>query len=249
MSINIGYKEKIMRKIVLIFILFLAMIGIGVSAASYYQTYLPIVYRPAPTPTQTPTPPPAVVEVLPNYSWHINNGYLVITGEVQNNTSNYVDLIEITVDIYNAQGQLIDTNTEYTYLNNALAPGDKTYFMHSLLEPPGWAFFGFEDPTYEVGGEPAPNLTIFDDSFIWDPISGDYFLWATVRNDDVESVDYTHVIISIYNKTGTVIDGGYAPLNDEYLLPGLESDFTVIFEGQDFSNVSYRLQADGWRRP
>jgi hypothetical protein len=236
-----------MRKIVVIFILFLAMIGVGVSAASYYQTYLPIVYRPEPTPTQTPTPP-LPVQVLPNYSWHINNGYLVITGEVQNNTNGFIDIPKITADIYNSQGHLIDTSSEYTYLSNALAAGDKTFFMLSLLEPPGWSYFKFEDPTYEVGGEPAPDLTIYNDDYIWEPTKGNYFLWATVRNDDIVIVDYSHVIITIYDNTGKVIDGGYAPLEEEYLYPGQESGFSVQFTGQDYSNVTYRLQADGFRR-
>lgn len=235
-----------MRKFVVIIVLSLSMIGIGASAAYNSQAFIPVVYKQLSTP---PTPQPSgIVEVLPNYSWFVDSGNLVIMGEVQNNTSEYADLIEITVDIYNSLGQLIGPYTTYTYLDNALAPGDKTFFTLSIAEPPDWADFEFEKPTYEVGGDPPPDLTIMNYGSAWDSTNSRYYVWAQVRNDDVVDVDFTHAIITVYDTSGKVIAGGFVLFEPRYLVPGQLGDFMTYFADQDYSNVTYRLQVDGSRQ-
>jgi len=236
-----------MRKLILTILLILALLGVGVSAASSGQIYLPIVNNLPTTPPPTP-PKPETVVVLPNFSWRTMDGYLIITGEVENNTKENADFIEITIDIFNAHGQLIDAQSAYTYLNNALASGDKTFFVLSLVEPLAWSYFEIEAPTYEAGGESAPNLTIENDGSTWDLASGKYYIWAEITNNDVDDVDYAHAIITIYNSEGTVINGAYVPLDEEYLVPYQKSGFMTFFDDQDYTGATYRLQADGWRR-
>ncbi len=243
-----------MRRIVLIVVLLLSLIAVAARAAYPPRAFLPIIFKlstlTTPVPTQTPsaTPHPSgIVEILPNYTWFIDSGNLVIMGEVQNNTTDYADLIEITVNIYNSLDQLIEPDTGYTYLNNALAAGDKTFFMLSVPEPSGWSYFEFVNPTYVVGGDPAPDLKIQNDGSTWDPGSSLYYLWAEVRNEDIYVLTYSHVIATIYDSSGKVIAGGYVPLDQETLYPGQQSGFMTYFTDQDYSNVTYRLQADAWR--
>lgn len=203
-----------------------------------------------PTPTKTQTPIPTGVLVLPNYLWWISDGNLHIMGEVWNNTIESANLINITVDYYNAQGQLIDTHSTYTYLDNALAAGDKTPFGLYLLEPPGFSYFLFEDPTYFVGGELAPNLTVTSSQLIWSQYPRAYHLCVNVRNDDEDIIDYPRVVFTIYDGNGALYKVGYQYLDASILNPGASSGFCIAWpEDNEIPGINFRLQPDGWRQP
>lgn len=199
---------------------------------------------PSPTPTATAVPPD--VEVLSNHTHYIDSiDYLNIVGEVRNNTSDHIHLVRITGNIFNASGQILDTDFTYMWLDN-LPPGDKTCFELSVPEPDGWAYYEFEPPTYWSDGDPHPNLTIFNDSGAYDPTFGWYEIIGQVRNDHGTRVESVQPVGTLYNASNGVIGCDLTYVNSNDLDPGQVSSFELTFIGREYTDVAYyRLQVDG----
>jgi len=199
------------------------------------------------TPTATPSPTATVisVEVLPNhFSYTSNIGYLHIIGEVRNNTDAYLRFIQITANIFDAEGRLVDTDFTFVRLNS-LPPNEKTCFHISMQEPSNWDYYEFEPVTFLTGGDPPPDLTITNDSGSVDSYKW-YKIIGQVHNNQNTRVEYVKVIGTLYNNRGETIGCWYSYVNSTHLDPGQTSSFKITFYGRDYSDVvSYRLQADG----
>lgn len=184
--------------------------------------------------------------VLENHSYYGDFfGYLNIFGEVQNDTADHLDSVEIAVNVFNSGGQFIGTGFNYIYLNN-LPAGDKTCFYIALEEPANWSYYEFEPPYYWTDGEPLPNLTVLNDSGYYDPFWGWYDITGQVRNDHGTRVEDIFLVGALYDAFGAIIDCDYAYTDAFYLDPGQASYFELMFSWRDYANVaSYRLQVDG----
>lgn len=199
---------------------------------------------PTPSPTRTPTAVP--VEVLPNHSDYVDSiDNLWIVGEVQNNTSDYLRFVRITANVFDGEGQLLDTNFSYIDLDS-LSPHEKTCFDVLFSdEPAGWSYYEFE-VRYRTGGEPQPSLTVFNDRGSYDSIFGWYKIIGQVRNDHGSRVEYVKPVGTVYDASGTVVGCGFTYVNATDLDPGQTSSFEMLFTGRDYADVvSYRLQVDG----
>lgn len=201
---------------------------------------------PIPTSTPTLTPVAAPVEVLPNHSHYVDSiGSLWIVGEVQNNTAGYLHFVRITANLFNNDGQILDTSFSYIDLDN-FPPGGRTCF--SVLfsdEPAGWAYYDFE-VRYRTEGEPLPNLVIFNDSGSYDPTFDWYEIIGQVRNEHGSRVEYVKPVGTLYDGAGTVIGCDFTYVNATDLGPGQTSSFEMLFTGRDYGDVdAYRLQVDG----
>jgi hypothetical protein len=112
-----------------------------------------------PPPTSTPTQEPEEVTILPNHTSYVDSiDYLHVVGEVYNNTSHDLRFVRIHVNVYNSNGNLLDTGFTYTQLDNVPA-GDKACFNFSIQAPAGWDYYEFEPVSYRTDGDPLPNLT------------------------------------------------------------------------------------------
>lgn len=201
---------------------------------------------PTPTVTATPTSTSVPVEVLPNHSSYVDSiDNLWIVGEVQNNTDDYLRFVRITTNLFDTAGQLLDISSSYIDLDS-LSPDEKTCF--SVLfseEPAGWAYYEFE-ARYRTGGEPLPNLVIFNDSGSYDPTFGWYEIIGQVRNDHGSRVEFVKPVGTLYDGAGTVVGCDFAYVNARDLEPGQTGSFEMLFTGRDYSDVdAYRLQVDG----
>lgn len=220
------------------------------------RVYLPYLSKEEPptlmpTPTNTPTPTqtplPSGVYVLPNYSFYQTSwGALHIVGEVMNNTSSHLTFVKISANLFSSEGELLDTDYTYAYLDD-LPAGHKTCFDVLFLNPPsGWSYYEFEAPTYWTDGNPLPNLTILNDSGSYDPTDSGYKIIGQVRNDHGSRVEYVNSVGTLYNSSGTVLGCGYTYVNSTHLNPGQVSAFKIDYYGRDYGDVdSYRLQVDG----
>jgi hypothetical protein len=246
-----------MKRISLVFVMLLAMLGFWVSAAFAYQTYLPIVNKqatptptvtstPTTTPSPTPTSIPYGVQILPNDFYYVDSiDYLNVVGEVLNNTRDNLRFVEITANFFNASGQLLDTDFTYTYLEN-LPAWDKTCFDISVPVPSGWLFYQFEAPTYWTDGQTLPNLVVLNDSGSYDPTSGGYDIIGQISNDEAFRVTYVSPVGTLYNNFDQVVGCDFTYVNNPNLYPGQISSFDMTFFGRDYADVtSYRLQVDG----
>ena len=198
------------------------------------------------TATPTPTLPLTGVYILENHSYYVSSGgYLNIFGEVQNNTADHLRLVKISVNVFNGSGQLLDTGSTYTRLDN-LPAGNKTCFCIVLQEPANWSYYEFEPPSYRTGGEPLPHLTVLNDSGSYDPTLRWYEIIGQVRNDHGTRVEYVGLVGTVYNTPGAVIGCSSTSVNATHLDPGQISSFKMIFLGRDYADVvSYRLQVEG----
>jgi len=172
--------------------------------------------------------------------------YLMIVGEVYNGTSNYLRFVEINVNIFNASGQLISTDSGYVSVDS-LAPWTKGCFNVLVLSPGSWSSYAFDSLEYWDDALPPPNLVIYGDSGGIDPY-GYYSIIGFMRNDDSVLVEWTRAIATLYNAQGKVVgcDTGYT--NADSLAPGQISSFEVwSFYRDSYSDVTnYKLQADGY---
>jgi hypothetical protein len=224
-------------------------LGFQALAASVYHSYLPVVFKPnPPTPTPTSPPPSKGVYVLSNHSFYVTSwGSLHIVGEVINDTDDHVSWLEISANLFDSNGQLLDTELTFAALNN-LAKGDKTCFDLIFLAPPtGWSSYQFENPTYSTGGEPLLDMVVFNDSGRYIPDYGEYEIIGQVRNDNSTRVEYVTPIGTLYDASGKVIGCDYSAVNATDLDPGQVSGFKITYYGRDYVDVrSYRLQVDGY---
>ncbi len=203
-----------------------------------------------PTATLSPTPTSPPVEVLSNHSHFVDDWLIMhIVGEVQNNrVAGYIGVVGVTANLFNTDGQLVDTDTGYITLNT-LGQGDKTCFDIMLVSPPDdWSYYEFEPPRYRAGGQAPPALTILDDSgsvnqFGW------YELLGLIRNDSERSLEFVKAVGTLYDAGGTVLGCNFSYVSIDPLAPGKLSSFKMAYyEGRDYSQVdSYRIQADGGR--
>lgn len=189
------------------------------------------------------------VTILPNHSSYISKySGLNIVGEVQNNSADILASIIITVDIFDDQGSLLASESNYTYLRN-LPQGDKSCFRISLNEEPAnWDHYAFKDVSYRTDGVEAVNLVVLNDSGSHDPTYGRYEILGQVRNDESFVVENVKPVATLYDASGTVFDCGltYVDTTDLGLNPGQTSPFDITLVGRDFAGVdSYRLQVDG----
>jgi len=187
------------------------------------------------------------VYALSNHSQlQTSTGSLYVFGEVQNDLSHQVGFVSVPVTLLDSSGQAIETHKGFARLNY-LPPGERTCFVMFVLSPPaGWVSYELGEPTYLMGGEPPPNLTIFDDQGSYDPTFGDYKVEGKVRNDHGSRVEFVKVIATLYDDTGTVVTCGSRDPDNRDLDPGESSDFLYTATLRDYADVaSYRLQAGG----
>jgi hypothetical protein len=174
-----------------------------------------------------------------------DNGYLHIVGEVQNNTGDHIRFVKIIANFFNSNGQLVDTDYTYIYLDN-LPAGDKTCFDISLPEPSNWSYYEFEVPTYSTNGEPLPNFTVLNDSGSYEATDGSYKVIGQVRNDHGLRVENADTVITLYDGDGTTVGCGLTSVNNTRLNPDETSSFERRFFDRDYSDVaSHRIQVDG----
>jgi hypothetical protein len=201
---------------------------------------------PSPTPTVSPTQPAANVSILANHSTYVDSiDYLHIVGEISNETANNLRFVRITTNVFDNNGQLLDTEFTYTYLDN-LPAGDKTCFHVLMPLPNDWSTYEFEAPTYWTDGEPPSDLEIFNVSGSYDPTFGWYEIIGQVQNNAGHRIEFVSPVGTLYNNAGTVIGCDFTFVQSRDLDPGQTSAFEMTFTGHDYADAdSYRLQVDG----
>lgn len=187
------------------------------------------------------------MEILPNQTHYIGLwGDLRVVGEIKNNRTQPIYFIKITLNLFDASGQLLATSSTFTRLYT-LTAGDRTCFSISFDPPPaGWTSYQFETPTYYVPGQPVSGLVAFNDSGIYNTTFGWYEIIGQIRNDSTKRIKSVKAVSTLYNDIGTAIGCGSGYVSSDDLEPGQTSAFKIITTGRDYRDVgSYRLQAEG----
>jgi hypothetical protein len=238
-----------MKRILTLVVLFLVLMGVEVMAASYYQTYLPIVSRqatPTPSPTPTATSFPEAVQILPRSYVYESVGMMHVVGEVLNNTGFSLYFVEVYVRFYDAFGQ--DVGIGSTVMEPFNLPAwERGCFIINMDVPLEWSTYEFDEPIYESGNS-SPNLTILASTWSYDPAFGDYDIFGWVRNDGSQRSYSVGVGGTLYNPADVPVGCEHSFVTDYDLIPGQISDFSLKFSGdnRDYYDVDdYRLRVAG----
>ena len=195
--------------------------------------------------------PCPTISVLENHTTYIYGDDLVVVGEVQNDGVTGVKGIDLVVNLFNGNNQLIDTTTATVPLSpyswySALAAGEKTCFTAYFDQTTGWAYYQFEVPTYSNLDSPLRNMAVYGDSGTYMPEEKDCRVLGFVRNGNQKQVSNVSVVITLYGLTGNVVDCGSAPANNDVLAPSQSTSFEREFSNRDDYEVdSYRIQVGG----
>ena len=212
----------------------------SVKAIVEFNIYLPLIMK------AEPTPEPEGVYILPNHTSHVSSiDYLVIYGEVMNNTNFNLRFVRIHANVFNSNGQLLDTDYTYTRLDNVPA-GDKACFRMSHPAPEGWAYYEFEPVSYKTDGEPLPNLLVFNLSGRYKTTTGSYEIIGQITNNHGSKVSWVRPVGTLYNASNQVVGCDFTYVNGTDLEAGETSSFKMTTTGRDYSDVTnYTIQIDG----
>ena len=201
-------------------------------------------FTPTPTPTQTPIP--WGVQILPVSYDYVSHNTMHVVGEVLNNTSDPITLVEVAVNFFNAGGGLVGTDFTYLFPLN-LPAWEKGCFSISMDVPPNWSYYQFEHPTYYIS-DTSPDLVIFNDSGQYNSNDGDYDIIGQVRNDGNNISTYVDVGATVYNSNNVPVGCEHAYVNSTDLNPGQISSFSINFWGyyRNYNDVThYTLRVKG----
>jgi hypothetical protein len=171
---------------------------------------------------------------------------MFIVGEVLNNTSDSLTWVKVTVNFYEASGHLAGTGHTYMWPLD-LPAWEKGCFSISMEVPPNWSYYQFEAPTYNISST-SSDLTIFNDSGLYNYANGDYDIIGRVRNDGNQRSTSVRVGGTLYNVSGVPVGCNYAYVNSTPLDPGQISSFAINFWGyyRYYNDVTYyRLRVAG----
>ncbi len=182
--------------------------------------------------TQTPCP---TLRNLTNFSAWDNQDYpsgLAIAGEIMNEGTLPVSGVRMTVNLFDNENNLIDT--EIATLFKALAPGEKSCFKVVMENSEGWHHYIFETPTYQyidspVEGYEFTGISGEDGVDFWgDPY---HRVLGFVTNNSGATIDFPYVIVTLLNPS--VIGCQQVSVNTRPLENGQQSSFETIFDDRD----------------
>jgi hypothetical protein len=171
---------------------------------------------------------------------------MYVIGEVLNNTGDSLTLVEVSVDFFDSEGQLVGTDSTYMWPLD-LPAWTKGCFRNSLDVPLNWSYYQFEAPTYTLG-ETSPGLIIINDRGSYDPPTGDYQIIGQVRNISGEKSNSVYVGGTLYNASNVPVGCERGGVNSTDLEPGQISSFAIDFWGyyRDYFDVThYSLRVAG----
>lgn len=186
------------------------------------------------------------VAVLSNYSHYLdNNEYFHVLGEVANLTEIPLKNVEITLNFYNENDQLLASFDERTVLST-IPSGDKACFDFSINEPIGWAYYEFEAISEWEQGDALPLLLVNDLSQDQSPKDLWYEIAGKVTNHHGALVRNIRPVGTLYNGESEVVGCEWTYTDPVDLYPDDTGLFQMPFLGRDYSDVvEYRIQVEG----
>lgn len=186
------------------------------------------------------------VEVLSNFTDYVDaTNYFHIVGEVANLTESPLTAVEIEVNFYNDNDQLLATFDETTLLSTIPAR-DKACFDFAIQEPVGWDYYEFETINKWEQGQALPMLTVNNLSHSQNPDELWYEIKGDVTNQQGSLASNVRPVGTLYNDEGEVVGCEWTYTDPEDLAPGAVGSFQMPFLGRDYSDVvDFRIQVEG----
>jgi hypothetical protein len=197
------------------------------------------------TPTATSTDVAVGITVLDNHSTYVDSiDYLHVVGEARNDTSNKARFMEITVNFFNAQNQL--TNTENGYVRqDVLEPGQTSCFHVLVSGNPAYSYYEFETD-YSTTSEEISPISIVSHSGAYHATFDDWYeIIGQASNDGNEDENYPEIVGTLYIANDKVIGCNSTYTSADTLTPGQVSSWKITFlHAPEGTVTNYRVQGN-----
>ncbi|MGQ9785910.1 MAG: FxLYD domain-containing protein [Anaerolineae bacterium] len=184
------------------------------------------------TPAPTPLPPDTIILGLLSASDYVDeiDGYLVIVGEVRNDSNMNVGNAVVSVVLYDAQGER-KGEIEGKPVLSTLAPGERSPFIIKMERPSSEVHYSVRATArakskFHTSSTPMVHVSSsrrFEDDI------GLYHIAGVVKNKGTRYVAQARVVVILYNRGGEVVNVGFGYPKPAALAPGEYADFDVTF--------------------
>jgi hypothetical protein len=167
-------------------------------------------------------------------------------GEVENIGSAPAQFIEININEYSSNGNLLATDLTFATVDQ-LGPGEKSPFDDTFSPPAGYSYSTVADIS-DVAG-PTPNhyfTTVITNTYV--DADGNHNIVGTVTNHNTTTDDFVNVAFTFYSG-GTAVGADFTYINtgtSASLEPGQTASFQEIYlDGNPaFTNYAALTQSD-----
>lgn len=196
------------------------------------------------TPAPTPLPSDTIILGLLSATDYVIDidDTLVIVGEVSNDSQLDVGQTTVTANFYGAEGQVLSQASGQTMLK-ALAPGARSPFVITLPHPEGMINYSLRATGRPVAGSAASTLAVVQ-TRRFEESTGFYHVIGVIENRGTQRVEAARVIVTLYDRSGRVINVGFSNPQPPSLSPGDRADFNITFTHYPkvFSHVAIAVE-------
>lgn len=173
-------------------------------------------------------------------------GYYDVVGEVKNVGDQPVEWVTVTATFYDSEGQVVGTNSAYTYLE-VLLPGRKSPFK--IVETESAVIEKITNYSLKVSFQQSAGLPMglqivsnssYVDEFGWFHVTGE------IKNIGTATANYVEVIGTFYDAEGTVVYAFSANPEPRILEPNQKASFELVVGDKSRADLisSYELTAE-----
>jgi hypothetical protein len=181
------------------------------------------------TGTVAPVGATTSVALVSHSSYVTSSGYLHIVGEIVDQGTTNVEFIEVDFNLYDASGQLLDTNFTYAS-SDLLAAGERSPFHEIVTPPAGYDHYAITAISADATpARPNRNFAARVTNRFVDSIGVEHLV-GEITNDNATRAEFVEAIFTFYDVGGATVDEGftYVDTSDASLAPGQTALFEAI---------------------
>jgi len=197
-------------------------------------------------PTATPAGQ-AVISVTQHINYRVGKT-LYFAGIVKNNGSVAVGSIKVTLTLFDANGGVVGTGSDFILSNVVLNPAQQVGFQIIVDTPPDkWAKEDLQPTADAISSSfssTAPGLSITGDAIAVGQYSA-YVVRGLIKNSDTKSADLVSVIVTAYDASNKLVEVESAFAEPFSIAAGKTGNFTANFLRSDVKIKRYELFING----
>jgi len=227
-------------------------VGLPVDLPAECPPVGPTTPTPRPTPTPIPTPPgqtpspkPALV-TLRNSGWHLDSaGYILVAGEVVNQSDRPVGLVRVEASAYSASGELLKTGAGYSCLTTVPANSDSPFEVLvfgaiGTVDHVTLTVAKFFDPPFIA----APTGLQGQVTNVYTDFIGYLHAAGTVTNNSANNYKLVKACVAFYTEQGQVFRSKSSYTSPNIVGPGGTGAFDTSIKPEGANITSQRVWAD-----
>lgn len=165
-----------------------------------------------------------------------------VVGEVLNNTSYRRQFVEVDITMYNANGQIIDTDFTFV-LNDIMNPRTRAPFELIFEPPTGYHHYALRVQSQTTSSVPVAGMTLTGGVPFTDEVGTHYP--GSVKNNNSFTVKYVQVVFTRYDTYGRVRDVMWTFTNPSSISSGTSASYEADADyDASITRMSYLLDAD-----